>query len=184
MTQLWIVLGILGAVAFLVGIVRLVRANWPGSRDEPLPSTPLERLGWIGVWVTTAVGAGLVTIVAVVGPTGFHEDDTSRMVFWLVLMVGLATWGLSWRKVSRESGHAVVDERDRDILARSFSVESAVVIVSLVAWTVGLTEAYWDQGSIPLGYLQLLFWSTFVLGAFGRSLGIVLGYRREPLVDA
>ena len=78
----------------------------------------------------------------------------------------------------------MIDERDREILARSFSVESMLVILSLAAWTVILTEVFWDEGAVPLGYLQLIFWSTFILGAFGRSLGIVLGYRREPLVDA
>jgi hypothetical protein len=77
-----------------------------------------------------------------------------------------------------------MDERDRAVLARSFSVESMVVLVSLVAWTVGLTEAFWDEGSIPVAYLQLLFWSTLVGGAMGRSLGIVLGYRRGVAVDA
>lgn len=69
-------------------------------------------------------------------------------------------------------------------MARSFSVESMVVLVSLVAWTVGLTESFWDEGSIPISYIQLLFWTTFVGGAMGRSLGIILGYRRELTVDA
>lgn len=182
--ETWIASAALGAVAFLVGVARFVRANRPERRDERLPATPLERLGWIGIWVTASVGTGLAVIVAYVGPEGFHEDRVSRLLFWLMLMVGLGVWALAWRRLSRATGHAVVDERDRAILARSFSVESAVVIVSLVAWTVGLTEANWETGSVPLGYLQLLFWSTFILGAFGRSLGIVLGYRREPLVDA
>jgi hypothetical protein len=78
----------------------------------------------------------------------------------------------------------VVDERDRAILARSLSVESMIVLLSLVVWTVVLTEVYWDEGVAPVGYFQLLFWSTFVGGAFGRSLGIVMGYRREIPVDA
>ena len=78
----------------------------------------------------------------------------------------------------------MVDERDRAILAQSFSVESVVVLLSLVAWTVILTEVFWDEGAVPIAYLQLLFWTTFVGGALGRSLGIVLGYRREITVDA
>ena len=69
-------------------------------------------------------------------------------------------------------------------ISRSLSVESMIVLLSLVAWTVVLTEVYWDEGVAPVGYFQLIFWSTFVAGAFGRSLGIVMGYRREISVDA
>jgi hypothetical protein len=63
-------------------------------------------------------------------------------------------------------------------------VEAVFVLLALVAWTVTLTEVFWDEGAVPIGYLQLLFWSTLIGGAFGRSLGIILGYRREITVDA
>jgi hypothetical protein len=184
MLIVWIIIGIAGIAAVMIGLFRFA-ATWRSDRvGEDLPTTPLERLGWIGLWVTAAVGAGMVVLVAINGATRFYENDTSRGIFTILLLVGIAVWAAAWRIVSRPRGSAVIDERDRDILARSFSVESVVVIVSLVLWTVVLTEVYWDEGAIPIGYLQLIFWSTFILGAFGRSLGIVLGYRREPMVDA
>jgi hypothetical protein len=184
MSIFWAILAIGGIVAALVGLLRLMAAWRPDRDARELPTTPLERLGWTGLWVTAAVGTGMVVLVFVNGATRFYEDDTSRGIFTVLLLVGIAVWTAAWWVVSRPRGSAVIDERDRDILARSFSVESVVVIVSLVLWTVGLTEVYWDEGAIPIGYLQLIFWSTFILGAFGRSLGIVLGYRREPTVDA
>ena len=61
----------------------------------------------------------------------------------------------------------MVGERDRGILARSLSVESMIVELSLVAWTVVLTEVYWDEGVAPVGYFRLIFWSTFGGGASG-----------------
>jgi hypothetical protein len=63
-------------------------------------------------------------------------------------------------------------------------VESVIVLLMLVTWTIVLTEVYSDDGVLPVAYLQLIFWSTFIGGAFGRSLGIVMGYRREIVADA
>jgi hypothetical protein len=180
----WIFLGALGIGAVLVGLVRFGATLRPSPRDEQLPTTPLERLGWIGLWVTTALGLGVAVLVAIDGATGFYGDGASRGIFTIMLLAGIGVWAAAWRILARPNRSAVVDERDRAILARSFSVESVLVILSLVAWTVGLTEAFSDEGAVPIGYLQLLFWTTFILGAFGRSLGIVLGYRQEPMVDA
>jgi hypothetical protein len=184
MLIMWIITGIVGAAAVMIGLFRFAAAWRPQPDRGDLPTTPLERLGWTGLWVTGAVGAGMVVLAATNGAARLYENDASRRIFTILLLVGIAVWAAVWRVVSRPQGGAVIDERDRDILARSFSVESVVVILSLVLWTVVLTEVYGDEGAVPIGYLQLIFWSTFILGAFGRSLGIVLGYRRGPMVDA
>jgi hypothetical protein len=184
MRILWLVIACLGAILALLAISRVVRELRPNPELKGLPMTSLEKLGWIGLAVTALVVAGIAGLVAIVGVDGFHEDPAARFTFWLLLMGALGVWGLAWARLRRDGGSVVVDERDRAILARSFSVESMVVLVSLVAWTVSLTEVFWDEGSIPIPYIQLLFWTTFVGGAMGRSLGIILGYRRELTVDA
>lgn len=184
MTYVWIALGVAGGVLFAVGLGRFVWSLRPQPGMSGMPTTPLEKLGWIGLTVTTIVGAGLAAISLTQGATFFDDNDPARILFWALLMVGICVWAGAWYVIRKRTGVSVVDERDRAILARSFSVESAVVILSLVTWTVTLTEVFREDGAVPLGYLQLLFWSTFILGAFGRSLGIVLGYRREVTVDA
>jgi hypothetical protein len=184
MDVLWLVLAGLGFVALVVGLRRFISGFKPASIGERLPATPLQRLGVAGLWVTSLVSLGLVMLLILNGAEGVFDNDVPRYLFWLFLLVGMAAWFAVWRSVGRATGRVIVDERDRDILARSFTVESLIVILSLVAWVIGLTEAYRDQGAVPLDYLQLLFWSTFILGAFGRSLGIVLGYHREPAPDA
>jgi hypothetical protein len=182
MIVLWIILAVLG----LIVVGALGRFLWnlrPQAAMRGLPPTPLERLGWLGLAITLVVGIGMATLVAFQGATGFNEDATSRGIFWILMLAGVGVWVVAWRVANRRHGGAVVDERDRAILARSLSVESMIVLLSLVAWTVVLTEVYWDEGAVPIAYLQLLFWSTFIGGLFGRSLGIVLGYRRETMVD-
>ena len=184
MRILWLVIACLGGILALLAISRVARGLRPNPDLTGLPMTPLEKLGWIGLATTASVVVGIAGLVAIVGVDGFHEEPAARFTFWLLLMGALAVWAVAWMRIKRPLGSVVVDERDRAILARSFSVESMVVLVSLVAWTVGLTESFWDEGSIPISYVQLLFWTTFVGGAMGRSLGIILGYRRELTVDA
>ena len=182
--MVWIWIAVFGSVLFAVGLVRFFGAFRTGADMRDLPPTPLERLGRVGLAVTAAMGVGLAGLVVTQGVTDFVEDDATRGAFYVMLLGGAAVWVLAWRRLKRPAGTIVVDERDRAIQARSFTVESVLVIVSLVAWTVALTEVFWHEGAVPLGYLQLIFWSTFIAGAFGRALGVVLGYRREPSADA
>lgn len=184
MSLVWGTLAILGLGVLVVAMGRIVRAYRPDPELRNVPATPLERLGWVGLATTGGVLAGMAILVLVFGVEGFHEQPSARISFWLVLLVGVGVWTVSWYLTKRAEGNVALDERDRAVLARSFSVESMVVLVSLVAWTVGLTEVFWDEGSVPVAYLQLLFWTTFIGGAMGRSLGIILGYRRGIAVDA
>lgn len=184
MSPFWIAVAALGLLVMGLAFGRIARAYRPDPELRDLPGTPLERLGWVGLAVTGGVVAGMAILVLVFGVDGWHEEPAARLAFWLLLMAGIGIWAVAWYRAKRGEPHLPLDERDRAVLARSFSVESMVVLVSLVAWTVGLTEAFWDEGSVPISYLQLLFWTTFVGGAMGRSLGIILGYRRGIAVDA
>lgn len=184
MDAVWITLAVVGGVLFVVALGRVISGLRPQPGMGGGPMTALETLGWVGVGVAGAIGVGLGVLVAVVGVDGFQEESAARFAFWLMLVAGIGVWASGYAVLRRRSGRIVTDERDRAILARSFSVESMIVLVSLVLWTVGLTEAFWDEGAVPIAYLQLLFWTTLIGGALGRSLGIILGYRREITVDA
>lgn len=183
MTVIWIGLAVVGVAIVVVVLGRFAWALRPQAAMSGLPSTALERLGWLGLGITGAVGAGLAALVAFFGAAGFNDDPTARGIFWILALVGMCVWFGAWFVIKRRQGGAVVDERDRAILARSLSVESVFVLFSLVAWTVALTEVFWDEGAVPIAYLQLLFWTTLIGGLFGRSLGILLGYRQETSVD-
>lgn len=184
MSAVWITLAVLGGLLLAGAVGRFLWSLRPQPGSGGLPPTPLERLAWFGLGITTVVGVGLAVLVALQGATGFQEDATSRGIFTTLMLVGVGGWSMAWYVTNRRSGGVVVDERDRAVLVRSLKVESVIVLLSLVAWTVALTEVFWDQGAVPIGYLQVLFWSTFIGGAFGRSLGIILGYRQDIAVDA
>ena len=183
MNVVWIALAAAAGALIAGAAGRFIWTMRPQPEMSGLPTTPLERIGWIGLAITALVAIGLAALVVFVGASDLQEGAMSRWIS-ILMLGGLGAWLVAWTVVKRSSGGAVVDERDRAILARSLSVESMIVLLSLVAWTVVLTEVYWDEGVAPVGYFQLIFWSTFVAGAFGRSLGIVMGYRREISVDA
>jgi hypothetical protein len=176
----WIVIGALVSLVLLAGVGRLLLR----LRSEPalrgLPTTPIQRLAWIGVAVSLSVGVGLTVLTGIGGVSGLDENPALS----ILVMGGVGVWLAAWHRTNRRRGGAVVDERDRAILARSFSVESMIVLLSLVTWTITLTEVFRQDGAIPIAYLQLLFWSTFVAGIFGRSLGIILGYRQGTTPNA
>ena len=177
MIPVWITLAILGGVLMVAAIGRSLWTLRPQPEMGGLPAARLEKLGWVGV------GLGLAVLVLFEGASFLDESDVARGISWIVMLAGIGVWGAAWLVIRRNSGRAAVDDRDRAILARSLGVESMIVLLSLVTWTVVLTEVYWDEGAVPLAYLQLLFWTTFIGGAFGRSLGIVLGYHREVDID-
>lgn len=178
MSAVWITVAVLAGAACLAALARFVWSLRPQRDMGGMPPTPLERLGWIGLGVTGVVGLGLVCFVVLVGTDFIERDSTATGIFWLLMMGSIAVWAFAWWTIKRRAAGTVVDERDRAILARSLSVESVVVLLTLVIWTAALTAVYSDAGTLPIEYLQLIFWSTFILGAFGRSLGIVVGHRR------
>ena len=184
MNVFWITLAVLGVLVAVGALGRLIWSLRPQADMGGMPPAPLERLGWIGLGATVVVGFGLAVLVLLVGTDFIDENTTARGIFWLLMILGFGVWAPPWYVIKRRSGGVVVDERDRAILARSLSVESVIVLLMLVTWTIVLTEVYSDDGVLPVAYLQLNFWSTFIGGAFGRSLGIVMGYRREIVADA
>ena len=183
MRTIWITLASIGGLLVVVAVGRFVYGLRPSAELRGLPATPIEKLAWLGLGASLAAGAGLGLVVMIGGTTAL-EDSASRWIFWLLLWGAIGTWTIAWHRTNRRHGGAVIDERDRAILDRSFNVESMVVLLALATWTITLTEVYSQDGAVPVAYLQLLFWSTFLIAIIGRSLGIILGYRQEVTPDA
>ena len=128
MVVLWITLGIIAGVIVVGVLGRFVWTRRPQAGMRGLPTTPLERLGWLGLAITAALAIGVGALVAVYGATAFQEDSTPRGIFWILMVVGIGVWSGAWYVINRPQGGAVVDERDRAILTRSLSVEAMFVL--------------------------------------------------------
>jgi uncharacterized membrane protein len=126
----------------------------------------------IGLVLTTVL---IVILVAQGDITAFEKDPNLRLIMYAVLigvpLIYLILVNLTLRKPTQ------IDERDRLIIEKSSRAQWLAVIFTVVVWTIALTEVYWNQGQVPIAFLQLIFTSTLIISALAQSLGILVGYR-------
>ena len=130
-----------------------------------------------------SLGTGIIFAIALImifilkgDVTTFDEDQGFRMIVY-ALWVGtplayLIIMNLTLRKPEQ------IDERDRLIMAKAPKVQYLAVLFSLMAWTIGLTEVFHDQGQVPVIYLTFIMISTLIISTIAQSAGILIGYGR------
>ena len=138
---------------------------------------PLQKraLYSLGIGIVFAIALAMIFILKDI--TTFDEDLGFRMMvyaLWVgVPLVYLIMVNLTLRKPEQ------IDERDRLIIAKAPRVQYLAVLFSLVAWTIVLTEAFRDQGQVPIIYLTLIMISTLIISTIAQSAGILIGYGRS-----
>lgn len=187
---MWI---ILWAVAALVaGMLALAIVTQRELRARPtlelppgesLGSTRLQRLARRYLWLGVVPVALAAAIVVWAGPQTFYERDAVRIGVSLLLLSGLfvlagfAFQASAWSR--RRAGGGPLDERDREILEKAPKVEGGPMLVTLALWVVGLQQAFWSAGAVPLVYLYLIFWSLLMVKALALPIGVLIGYHRS-----
>ena len=135
---------------------------------------PLQKRALYSLLIGLAMAIALVAVFVIKGVAAFDEDVGFRFIvygLWIgVPLVYLILVNLTLRKPIQ------IDERDRLIMERASKTQLLVVIFSLVAWVVVLTEVYWEPGQVPVVFLTLIFISTLVVSTLAQSLGILIGY--------
>jgi di/tricarboxylate transporter len=127
---------------------------------------------------------GLILAITLIGVflakgdvTTFDEDLGFRLIVYS-LWIGVPVAYLIVMNLTPLRKLKQIDERDRLIMSRAPRIQLLAVIFSLVVWITVLTEAYWDQGQVPVVFLTLIFISTLVISTLAQSLGILIGYWR------
>ncbi len=138
---------------------------------------PLQKRAWYGLAIGIVFAIALIVVFIMKGGISTFTEDTGFRAIISVLWVGglvanLILVNLTLRKPS------LVDERDRLIMDRAPRIQWLAVLFSLVAWTIALTEIYWDAGQIPVIFLYLIFMSILIVSTLGQSIGILIGYWR------
>jgi hypothetical protein len=144
---------------------------------------PLQKraLWGLGVGILWAVITGAVFFTGG-GVSNFNDNSSFRLVIdalfiaWLVVYAAIMAPVLKFGH--KKDGKVIVDERDRVIVSQAPLVQLWAVIIALVAWTLGLTEGYFNQGQVPVLYLYLMFFTTISISSIAQSLGILIGYWR------
>ena len=138
---------------------------------------PLQKRAWLGLGIGVVTSAAILVVLIIKGATSFYDDNAMR---WLItgLVVGmLVAWAVILAPSISGRGKALYDERDKAIIRRAQQVQLWGVIGLMVAWTIALTEVYWDQGQIPIVFPYLIFWSVMMVNMLSQSIGILIGYR-------
>jgi hypothetical protein len=142
--------------------------------------TPQQRRAWYGLAIGIVWTLSMVALFVVRGATTFYEDTGMRLTAYAVFYGGILAYGammyITGRKMARDG--VIQDERDRLILRWVPIYQMLAVILTLAAWSVALTETYWDEGQIPIVFPYLIFYSAVVVNIVFASAGTLIAYWR------
>ena len=141
---------------------------------------PLQKRALYSFIIGLVLTAVLIIFMVAQGDiTAFDTDLNVRLIMYAAVvgipLVYLILVSITLRKPTQ------FDERDKLILGRSVIAQWFAVILTLVVWTIALTEIYRDAGQIPIIFLNLIFFSALILSTLAQSLGILLGYWRMDI---
>ncbi|MBI4878394.1 MAG: hypothetical protein HY812_01860 [Planctomycetes bacterium] len=178
---LWIALGFVVLLLLALAAWRLLRGRRrlpPLEFDEQdgtdrLPLTPLEKRAWWGLLIGGATIAALLAVFLRAG-TDFGDEATRRLAI-AVFLGGMALYGALLVLTRRPRGGDVVplDERDRLVLRLAPHVQLVAVIVTVTAWAIALTEAYWEEQAIPIVFPYLIALSSVIVAVVAQSAGVL-----------
>ena len=135
---------------------------------------PLQRRALFGLVFGVAWAMAIIVVFILMGGTStFDEDSGFRLIIDGLWIGGLVVYLLLFQTFRRPGQF---DERDKTIMERSTRVQWLAVIISQVAWIIGLSESYHAQGQIPVIFLYIMFIFTLVVSSVAQSIGILVGY--------
>ena len=168
------VVAVIALIAVAIGLHVFVPPRRPAAAETPVehaPMAPLHKHAWWSLVVGAAIALVMLAVVSIEGPTSFDESKTARLSITGLFAGALVTYAVTLLVVLRGA-----DERDREIVNRAPAVQLVAALVTVAVWAIVLTKVYADDGSVPIVFPNLIFWSTFIVSVLARSAGILLGY--------
>ena len=143
--------------------------------------TPLQKRAWLGLGVGVGMALAIGAVFIARGVTSFDDDLVLRAIAYVLCVGGLLVYAVTLRIKRRKPGRSevLIDERDKEIVRRATMVQVWAVLISLFIWAIALTEAYWDQKSIPIIYAYVIAISGLIVNILAQAIGILIGYRRS-----
>jgi len=138
---------------------------------------PLQKRAWYGLAIGAVFAIALLLVFIIKGNvTTFEEDLGFRVIVYALWVGGLVAYLIVMNLTLRKPGQ--IDERDRQIMNRAPKTQLVAVIFSLAAWSIALTEVYWESGQIPVVFPTLMLISILIVSTLAQSIGILIGYWR------
>ena len=116
------------------------------------------------IWGIVSIGFG-ATILSAGGPSTYADDQSRRVIGGIFLALGFlgSPVMLYLTRVRKGANHLVSDERDDRISLQATRGSMVVVLVYVFFTCIALWEAYAEPGSVPVGWMWFLAYSTAIL---------------------
>ncbi|MFC1846839.1 hypothetical protein ACFLYS_02120 [Chloroflexota bacterium] len=137
---------------------------------------PLQKRALYSLLIGLVLAITLIAVFVTRDINTFDTDLGFRLIVY-ALWIGALTASLLVADVTFR-GSRKFDERDKLIVERAQKIQLLAVILTLVAWMIGLTEVYEDQGQMPVTFAFIITMSTLIVTNLAQSLGILIGYWR------
>ena len=138
---------------------------------------PLQKRSLFALLLETLWALAIILVfISQGGATKYDTNASFRLIMDGMWLGGLILYW--WLFSSLDHRPDQFDERDKTVIDRASKVQWWAVILSLVAWVIGLSEHYHEQGQIPVIFLSLIFFSTLIASTLAQSVGILFGYWR------
>ena len=120
------------------------------------------------IWLSLAIWGGVfvVCLAALLsrGASTYFEDNVLRSLILTAALIGLVLWLLMLYLTHEKKGERIVkDERDEMIAVKARKAALTSAQVYGVVWCIALTEAYFDQGAVPVALVFVVGMSTLVI---------------------
>jgi hypothetical protein len=137
---------------------------------------PLQKRAFYGLIFGIAWAIAIIAVFFLKGgASAFDTDQTFRLIMDGIWVGGLIVYLVLFYPILRKPN--LVDERDKLIYERSPRTQWLAIMLTLVAWVIGLTERFHGQG-VPTVFLYLMFFTILCVSAIAGSIGILVGYWR------
>ena len=138
---------------------------------------PLQRRALYALLLEIVWAIAIIVVFIEKGSASRYDIDSGfRLLMDGIWVGGLILYWWLFSSISRKPSQ--FDERDKLVMERSSKAQWLAVVLSLVAWVIGLSETFHIQGQVPIIYLYLIFFSTLIVSTLAQSVGILLGYWR------
>lgn len=135
---------------------------------------PLQKRAFYGLMFGIVWAIAIVTVFILKGGAAvFDSDQNFRLIMDGIWIGGLIVYLVLFFPIL--SKPKMVDERDKLIYDRSPRIQWLAVIFALVAWVIGLTEAFRGQG-VPTVFLYVMFFTILCVSSIAQCIGILIGY--------
>jgi hypothetical protein len=138
---------------------------------------PLQKRAWWGLVIGLVFAVAFVLVFILMGGIETFDNDLNfRLIIDVLWIGGLVANLIIVNMPLKNPG--MVDERDKLIAERAPRIQWMAVVFTLVAWVIGLNEAYQDTNLIPAIFLYVVFISILTVSTLAQCLGILIGYWR------